>query len=387
MNHSARDIPEHFDDDPDHTVRQQQHHFDHPGELLANFPALFGFYPQDSVVLCTFSHLGGSKYEMGPSIRLDLDDESALDTLADVPGPLDEADFAFLFFIGEGMYGADLTDPRVEEFAVRIDDILHDVGATLMGCWGCDEVLTGEPYQAIGAWEVGGGSNACVQGRWESGRIPAITDAPSMQAWVAAGLLPELSRPDVFERFETPNPYLAEAQRLEVQEFASMLAEGVEGTGRSNNRASAEMVSGLGSVIKDAETRRRGMDDLLEDTTLLTRCATVLTGHRLRDAAILEVLARPAAAAEVMVAAARSLRGQPRANALSLYALAVIAQDLPMSATPAVMSAQEEVPGHRLSLLIYEATQIGGVEVLLRAVTESSGAVRERMGLSRLGFG
>lgn len=330
-----------------------------PGQLIANLPAILGFFPRESIVLATFESVAGSTYSLGPILRLDIGTTDGVRDLFCGGGTIADCDLVCAFVISAEVLGGSHHSPRLLESLRLIEDAVADSAATLAGIWGCEEVLTGSRYVSLRP-AVG----ECAIPGWAGGTVSSVVGSAAMEQWVAAGKLPEVSREDVFGRFTRGNPFLS----------ASELARIGERAGTDRWGGGVGLVEELGAMIADAE----GLDEeaLLADEELLDVCAAVLGETQLRDAAVGDVLGMPAAAGPVMLAAAKSLRGNARANALCLHALAVIAEGFPMAANPALITALAEVPRHSLSRLILHLLHTGDLGSLLESVSRGSEVAR-----------
>ncbi|AWB81764.1 hypothetical protein C3B44_04780 [Corynebacterium yudongzhengii] len=323
-----------------------------PGYLLANLPGLFGFYPHDSFVIVSFSHLENNHYELGPVLRFDLDEIDDLPDFHGLSSPLADADLLMGFAISED------NDALVGFGPERLDTI----DSRLVGVWGCPEIITGAPFRCLS--ENGAHS-------WHTGTIPSVASSDSMVPWVAAGELPEVDRDSLFERFEQENTLLSDAERSDMMSAAHVALTQPDG--------GLAAVDSLLEAIDYAADTEAPLEALHADHHLLADAAVVLSDITLRDALVAGVVAQPQAAGRVMLAVATSFPGGIRAHALALYALARIGSGLPMLAKPALMAATEEIPGHSLSELIERFTSLGLYERLLQAVTEGSLLARMRL--------
>lgn len=335
----------------------------HPGQLIANLPAVFGFYPNESVVFATFHFAEGTAFRLGPVLRVDVGDLGALAELERRPGAFFDCDLVFCVVVSAKV----VTDPwrraGLRDSLGLIEAAVDASPAVLAGVWGCEEILTGAPFVALGR------SAARLTPGWEEGVIASVAGSVAMAPWAAAGRLPEISRSDTFERFSHHNPHFGPGELRALQDWARKLRPGDD----------PDTVEALGAKIREGALL--SVDDYRRDAELLRLCAVVLGDVRLRDAVVGDLLGSPAVGAEVMLAAATSLDGEVRANALSLYALAVIAQGFAMDAPPALITALEESPRHSLSLLLLDAVHTGMFDPLLRCVAQGSEVARR--GLAR----
>lgn len=340
---------------------QNPHSLTSPGQLIANLPAILGFFPRESIVLATFQSVEGSTYALGPTLRLDIGAVGATTGLRELwrtGGALSGFDLVFCVVISERVLARGVRCPELAASVRDVEEAVAEAGGRLAGIWGCQEIITGTRFVSL-CREVDDYANP----GWAEGTVSSVVGSAAMEQWVSAGKLPEVSREEVFGRFESGNPFYSADELQWIQEGGSVGPGG-----------GIVLVEELGDLILEAEGRSE--DDLLADAELLRLCADVLGTVQLRDAAVGDILGTPSAAAPVMLAAAKSLRGFARANALCLYALAVIAQGFPMDANPALITALDEDPRHSLSRLILNLLHTGDLDALLHSVYQGSEVAR-----------
>ncbi|MDO5454948.1 MAG: DUF4192 domain-containing protein [Corynebacterium sp.] len=355
-----------------------------PGHLLANLPAIFGFYPQESLVLAAFDNVGGHRYRLGPVLRLDLDDEEAFHSLHELAdGALAEShtDLLFAFVITRRRRGTE-----IDEAVDRLLE-LEDYGVlSVDACWAVPEVLTGERYRLLfGPPPIG----ADTASAWSAGQVADVVGTQSMQPWIEHGALPELSRSDAAARFAPIGPGervddpvdAGELRRWEA--FAYRIAfSACEDKHPGQARWLAAVATDLHLLLEEIEATGADAEELVDEAETLVVAAIAMAHSELRDIVAASVLDNADAAAELLLAVARRFRGTIRANALSLHALAMIHRGLPMVANPALVAAQEEAPGHTLSGLLLEASQHGLARKVLRCVEIGSRDTRRHYGLT-----
>lgn len=71
-----------------------------PSEMFASIPGIFGFYPEESIVVLTLMHTEESCYQLGPVMRLDLKDLRYLSDIGDTLSAI-EPDLVFGLIISE----------------------------------------------------------------------------------------------------------------------------------------------------------------------------------------------------------------------------------------------------------------------------------------------
>ncbi|WPF65243.1 MULTISPECIES: DUF4192 domain-containing protein [unclassified Corynebacterium] len=304
-----------------------------PGYLLANVPAVLGFYPQDSLVLVGLDRHRGNTYHMGPVLRADypLPPEALAEGLDTVAGAGSTSVMVFLI-------GAVPSDSAVRSLR---EEVQHPA-LRLWGGWWCERIVTGERYGCL--WEE-------EHGRWPGGVIPAVSQTPAMQALVECGELPELTRAEACAHFQVRGkPWFVDHQD------AYRLVHTMRHTPGLRKEVEAEA------------------EDLLRGNGDTTHLAILLSHHMLRDLLIPPVLEHPEQAYCTLRRVVHHTRGEARANALCLHAVAAAACGRPWRAALALHTAVEEAPGHTLGRLLHAVCSQRGTEAMLCAVRESSEA-------------
>ncbi|MBC3185406.1 DUF4192 domain-containing protein [Corynebacterium sp. zg-331] len=301
-----------------------------PGYLLANIPAVLGFYPQESVVLVGLDHDRASRYRMGPVVR------------GDYPVPPDVLDAAVRTILEAGagscmvfLVGA----VPSEESVMALQRALHHPQLFLWGMWRCDEIATGQRYMRVGE------SNGSV--RWPAGMIPMIAATPAMQVLVDRGELPALSRKEACASFQpSGDPWPVNKQ--EIQHL-------VEKIDRQPGL--------LAELMAEGQDILRGLGDK-------THVVFFLSHTMLRDALVHPVVEHAEQSHRLLHQAARHTRGEARINALCLYAIAAVACGRPWRAALALYTALAEAPTHNLSRLLHAVLTQCGAQTMLNAVTQ-----------------
>lgn len=337
----------------------------HPGQLLANVPAILGFYPQNSIILAGFQAVGKATYCLGPVLRLDIPGPDPLPSLTSYGSSFHACDLVFCFVVAPSSgLDSSLTGSVMKRCWPLIRCALDDSDAVLAGIWGCEEIVTGGKYVELEESSSGQGKS-----EWAQGTIASVVGSVAMEPWVAAGKLPEISRAEAFHRFTYGNPNLRPEQWASLEDIGQCPP------------ASSEIRQGwivqLGDLLRTSGGAT--WEDYLSDFETLSRCASVLGEVQLRDALVSDILDVPAAGSQLMLAAAKSLRGSRRANALCLYSLAVIAEGFPMEANPALLTALEESPEHSLTRLILDLMNGGDCGPLLSSVARGSDIARQQL--------
>ena len=169
----------------------------HHGELLANIPAVMGFYPKNSVLITLFIlDPERQALRLGPVARLDLD--SAVDDLRDncanFAAWFDEINAAssMIYIIAD-----DVDDPHFDPRIQRLISFLGDVKVSpvpdVLAVTYTAQICTDEPWQAL--YRHDSMSDMPLQGT-----ISPLTSAAAMQHMINdTGQVPELDRDDVMK--------------------------------------------------------------------------------------------------------------------------------------------------------------------------------------------
>lgn len=338
-----------------------------PGQLIANLPALLGFYPEDSLVLIGFTSTDprSSRFTLGPVLRIDLDD---LGVLPEIAGHLDRhgPDLIFGFLV---------TEREDDDLELIVDELfaVAEVGLIdISSCWVTRRILTGEPFALVFGPDI-------PEPAWSSGVVAPVTQAEAMAPFLVQGELPDLTRDDHLDHVARYNPAFDEAEADVLARFAHAYAAELQtrpGTVR-------DVVLDFQHILTEITDQDTSVEELMGGEELLVATATILAGIELRDAAMGDVLDHAAPAARLLLAVARTFGGTIRCNALCLYALAVIETGMSVRAMPALMASVAEKADHSLTHLMIGPCQAGAYGTLLYALHEGSRMVRDRYGLYR----
>lgn len=331
-----------------------------PGQIAANLPGILGFYPQDSLVIATFTRLGGDNFELGPVLRIDIDD---LDHLPDLSRTIDDLDEDLVF----GFLVTERTDEAVDAIIDALLLCVEEGPLTLDALWVVPEILTGEELI------LGFGPQWSLDSTWVHDRVAPVSSARAMEPLLAHGELPDLSREEAGEHFHPGNPHLSEEECGQLTRFALSHARQIP------PGAYPEIIRDARLLIEEAQGATLG--ELLDDEEVILTVATLLGTLEMRDLLIEDLLDQPDAGAPLMLAVARTCRGLIRHNALALYALCSVAQGLSMRASHALQAALEEDPTHLLSRLLLAPAQAGAFEFMISSVREGSRIVRGQYGV------
>lgn len=350
-----------------------------PGQLAANLPGILGFYPHDSVIFAAFDSTGNqSRFRLGPVIRLDIDD---LRHLPDVARSLEES--------GEELIFAFVVTRRDEhEVEEIIDTLIAMVRTSILpihACWAVREILNGEPVQlAFGPAPLPGEDQWSED--WLDDVVAPVAQAQAMEPLLANGMLPDLNREESFEHYARFNPSFSSAECDQLSDFAHRYARALLAALEKGEDETWHNFVGLSSdvalLLTEIEEQERSVADLMSDEETLLTLGAMLGTLTLRDLIMEDLLAQPAPASRLLLAAARTFDGPVRFNALAIYALCALELKLSMRAMPALSAVLIEDPGHSLTLLLLDACRVGAFDTLLGAVREGSRQVRAAHGIT-----
>lgn len=336
-----------------------------PGQIAANLPGILGFYPHDSLVFVTFSGTESRHHlELGPVLRIDLDD---LVMLPDLARTIEDMDPEVVF----GFLVTTRPDPEINEIIDTLVALTRTRILQLDLAWVTREILTGEPVR------IGFGPYSALHeldGAWTEDVIAPVSGARAMEPLLEQGQLPDLNREETREHFRRANRHFDDEECEYLTRFALERARELSPTVYAALAADARL------LIEEA--RDVPLDALLSDDEVLLTVATLLGTLELRDLLIEDVLQQPTPGAQLMLAVARTFTGLIRHNALALYALCMVELNLTMRTTHALLAVLEEDRSHSLSRLLLAPAQAGAFDFMVRSVREGSRMVRANHGVS-----
>ncbi|WP_448853525.1 DUF4192 domain-containing protein [Corynebacterium frankenforstense] len=365
-----------------------EHTLHTPGDLIANLPAVFGFFPEDSLVLATFVD-DGTRFALGPVLRVDLRPVCA-EALYSALGSLGAHRAGGGCIIAAFVITADAAErDRVCELlfsASRAGD------AELLGCWSTEAVFAGGAYELEFA-----PPGAEPLDDWYGGRIPEVVAAAAMGPLLRRGELPEPDRKAALEFFapaggeiddvapgsvggaRTGSVLDAVTLRL-AAERARGLAAAVRRGGAAGRAAFTTVVGAAERALTD-ESQGQGLVGAADPEDLACLAGALGEIH-LRDAVAATVLDHPRSAERALARLSRVLTGEARANALCLYSLVAGPAGHGHRVAAALAVARTEFPGHRLTRLLCEAQLRCSPETVAERVRRGSRQVAERLGVA-----
>lgn len=332
-----------------------------PGDLIANVPGLFGFYPTDSLILLSFDRQPRS-LRLGPVVRVDLGELTNVDAARDVFGFLRPTDRVIAaVIVSRDVCGIDnATDILVE---------LHRCDAwRVLGIWSVARIAAAEAYEL----EYSALADPPLDD-WEVGELPEIVTAQTMRTLSESGELPELSRGEAVAYFKQPvDARVAHAFGEAAAALARRLSEVIRAGGPSAQAALDFLVDQTREAIvamRDAVGEERIDMRQVQGSDVV---AAALCDTFLRDLVVGVLLTEPRATNTLMRALAGILRGAARANALCIFVLSAPAAGRAHRVVGALAAAKEADSGHRLTQLIAGAQAYADADEVARRVREAS---------------
>lgn len=343
-----------------------------PGDILANIPGILGFFPSESVILISIQP-SPRGYSMGPVARLNLND---------VPAALQEVMDAFHCGNPESIFGFVLSQRQEED----LWDILHSLyrfqdrsGVGIDACWLAEELSTDTAYDLIFGHASEDGEGPLQN--WMEGTIPAISTSHSMRACVNNGMLPELSRNDLVQRFKDHNPYFGKEEISAMERCCREIARQLRAGRGYQTSEPVQVVKRLIADVRFVLSEVESLEETLENEELLCAAAMWMSTTWTRDLVITELLSAPREAGDLLLAVARTFQGSIRYNALALYAASQVSQEFGIYAGPALSVLVEEVPHHNLGRLIAQGYRSGMGRRLVTSLCHGCELAREAAGL------
>lgn len=361
---------------PNETNQPPQPPFPHPGaeilrspsRLIASIPGALGYFPNEAVILVNVYSppASGGVLDIGTYIDADVGSTGSIQrALQSIPLGAHVATFAVIV----------TRVPNSHMVAVAAEGLrkaADEFGEIVEACWIVSEVADGTPYQLVfgpdedTAGELWGWAEA-----YTNGTVSSVVSTEPMRPLIDHGVLPELHKAElyahfaaVFDRDVATCEALAQrahqrgTELVDLIRVAPLLARG------DIERACDVFVGAPNASILDSDGNLIIADvfSSIEDVELV---AAMLSRNTLRDFLIVEALDHPQSAGAVLLTVARNFGGAIRANALCLWAMVAVSLGLNGWAIAALMTAQEEVHGHSLSLLLANVMGIGQGHALL----------------------
>ena len=336
----------------------------HPGELIANIPGLLGFYPEESLVVQGFYAKPDGSVEIGPTVRVDL---SAELPCTEIDRYLENAQCSF--HVGFVITAEATDNPGPEGISGRqhrewyrsLNEAMVADTPALQACWIVDETRQGANYHLL--FDGSAEQESTGSGCWQRGKVASVTASPAMRPWRQRNELPSLTRSEAFAYLLGDDPDRSKAERAERTHRVQWIADAPGGV--------------LGYAASDAENLLAGIShnevtatELQKEEDILEKVGTWMSRTSLRDEVMEPMVSNPLPAQELLIATARSLTGEPRANALAILAVIFLELGKNLNASQALTEALDEDPGHNLSQLLFAAMSARAEDAALAAIKQ-----------------
>lgn len=343
-----------------------------PANLIASLPGALGYFPNEAVALINLraNPAAPEQLQIGTYQCVDLGSPARLhEEFLRIPMHQRAATFAVVIsrVPDSGMVAV------ATEMLSRVGD---EFGPIVEACWTVSEVADGTPYRLL----FGPEPDTADEWGWgdalHAGVVSSVVASPAMRPLLNHGVLPELDRADIYEHFDpvsladtaTCNRVAGPAHRRGVELME--LAQVAPSLARTDIERACDMfLAAPAAGLLDTELSML-LDDLFDHEEDLELLAALLTRNRLRDCLIVDAMTSPRRAGALLLAAARNFTGEIRANALCLWAMVAVTQQLQPWAAVALQRAEEEVPGHQLASLLGEAMELGKLDELVEAASK-----------------
>lgn len=263
---------------PPHSQNVQHH-----GGLLANIPAILGFYPKDSVVVALAVSDDNDVFTLGPVARLDLDE--AVDLFRDSYDSLTEwfdrvGAVAAMVYVVSDKYSDPYDDPRIMSLISFLGDKDESPIENLRYVVHTPQIITDEKWQVLYQHDR-------IHGEPISGYITPITEAATMQHMVNdTGQVPEMDRDDVIAMLNDS------AHGLDSDVYTDLITDVINYTPPVSDNAGAYSAKSYNELRSVYEQASCGIDQPTDPSALRAgmKCFTTLI---LRDALLAVMLDNP----------------------------------------------------------------------------------------------
>lgn len=326
-----------------------------PAHLFAEIPGALGYYPDSAIVLACLNRHGEKHFQLGPVIRVDLENAEAL---REVPAMSIEADLIFSLVISD-----DENDDYLVDTAVGV--LLECDALPIEGIWHAPVLEQGEPITLL--W---GKDTDTMPAKWLRGTIPPIFATTTMRAALRKGDLLSEDRATALSAFNSE--FLPSARRATIESDIAARTKALAGAGEGD--AGAGAVQSIVAEVREALANGDSTDKAL--ALLLF----ALGGPRfLRDLTLGELIDSPHHGAELALSAVRiALTPKQRINALCAFALS-------RPDTPGMLAltvAVRESPEHSLTGILRRLSIESGLNEAVPAVMRGVGMTRSMYGIS-----
>lgn len=338
------------------------------GKIFALIPSVIGYYPTNSLVVMNFDIADDHALIMGPMLRTDLGTLTHDDLVDAITMYSSISDIVLCLIVG---------DERTIDAGVYDELVDAERHGYIAGVWRTNTIAEGEAF------------TQCVPETDTpiDGTIASVMANPMAHHLISKGVLPEVNR-------DTLLGYFAYAGRNEdmarLERAATTIARTASTMLRDKHDPTmmASLVEAAAHTIENAPE-----DDLLPDIVTvpdahideveLTALMACIGTSRGRDALALTLLDHPRRASHVLLSIAIHMRGEIRANALCLWALIAVGEQLGSIAHIALETAAQEVPGHNLTRLLTQVIDAGMYNQLMTNFVKGSSDTLDMLGIER----
>jgi hypothetical protein len=318
----------------------------HPGDLVAALPHLFGFHPRDSMIVVGLH--GPRSNALGLTVRVDLPQPMPAELARSLLAPLAEhqAEGVVLLVIGGRGRAPDEAPPADLPHMATVNacrDVLADGGVPVIHrIWASDT--------------VGGGAWRCYDETECAGLVPNPATTPVAELAATIGAVTHARREDLVATL-APEPAADLARR------AAMLARLSRDTEPSGGGSPAEVERRLATIqtaIQSWSIEPDGIGPPKLTDTGVVGLLDALSDHRVRDTCLaFDAIGDVLAVERLWTALARAAPAPERAEPACLLAFSAFARGDGVLAGIALAAAEVADPGHRLSTLLRGALLTG----------------------------
>lgn len=348
-----------------------------PAKMLANLPAILGFFPQESVVFTGFTFEGETTLKLGPVLRVNIED---LQVLPEIGEALERTnmDIVFAFVISE--HASD-QHQLLEEI---IDMLVHASETQVVNidaCWYGTEIATGNSYRLLfdRVSALSRRVNTGIGG-WLRGTIPDIAATVAMKSMVAAGDVPELTRDESFRYFARKTDNRDPHADFETEQRIARIATGLLEDVYACPSQVETYIDQLSEVLIAVEAQPDSAEPPYECVEF---CAALCNRVMLRDAMLMTFLVSPHGSKRLCLAVARTFSGVSRNNALCIYAMCALSQHHNPKGFHALIASSMDDPEHSLTQLLLSGFQTGIIDKLLDTVEAGCTHTLAQLGVNK----
>lgn len=319
-----------------------------PGEVFANIPGMFDFYPDDSVIFIAFNQINPSRHALGVTARVDIDD---LNDLLDAGSFVGDDTPVLALVVSDNPFK--IADAAAGVAALHRRGVIGDV----IGCWATRAVATGEKLHRL----IGGDDG------W--GDTDEIAPVDTALATIESPQPPAATRGDAFAQFERTSTVLGADMATCLTERAQRRASAL------NSQADyARLAATLSVLLTDFDPGRDTTATLMQNEGAMLVGLTAMADAEVRDYVMVNLLDAPEAGMALMQAVAcTATDSMARCNALCLYALAAWSTGAVAQGDLALAVSSGEVSRHMLTALMSSQRGVdGGREITVKATYQGS---------------